>query len=169
MLFGTATPDPGDHVALTAAAFTVIHRVMRFFRQIIGVGKCGHPLAALVGVLLALQALIGGFGSGAMAQAMAEPVEICASPSDHHDHHSGPPGDQQGEHQHQGSRHSPDCCLTACRMAASLHASMPIRLPEAVVYRAAVAAEPVLLAEQTALPRYLPRAGDARGPPVLPV
>lgn len=132
------------------------------------------PFAALIGVFLALQALVGGFGTGAMAFASNEAVIICASgdmgygaqqainPDAGH-------GEMQGSDQPRNAKHAKDCCLSACQVAAAVHVGMPAKLPESVAVTAVRSATLVVVLEANVAPRQLGLSGDARGPPVLPV
>jgi len=147
---------------------------MRFLRYLIRDGFCGVPFAALIGVLLALQALVGGFGTGAMAFASSEAAIICASGDmgyearqaiDPHAGHGGMPGSGEPKN----AKHAKDCCLTACQVAAAVHVGIPAKVPEPVAVTAARSATLVVVFESNAAPRQLGLSGDARGPPVLPV
>jgi hypothetical protein len=135
-----------------------MHPAMRFFRQFIGDASCGSPLAALIGVLMALQALIGGFGSGTMAFASVEEAIICTA----HDADRGSP-------KAPGERHSKDCCLTACQIAASLQAGLPAKAPAPPVAAASRSASDSDIADASLAPRHLGLSSDARAPPVLPI
>jgi hypothetical protein len=156
LAFCVQVPKSRLLVALTASAFMVIHHVMRYIRQIIGEGKCGSPLAVFVGVLMGLQALLGGFGSAAMAQAVADPTVICSSHEDHHEGHKDPAGS-----------HGADCCLTACRIAASLHAGLPASSTASALWVPLSVGERLVGADQRAPTRFPSYAGDARGPPAF--
>jgi hypothetical protein len=149
---------------------------MRLFRKLIDDAMCGSPLAALIAVLMSLQALVGGFGNGAMALASVQDVVICASggAETHAGHmvghgsdtvHSGhgAPGDAPHP------KHGMDCCLTACQVAASLYAGIPAQSPQPIarIARPSIAVAPMLV--MAAAPRELGLSGDARGPPVLPI
>jgi hypothetical protein len=164
---------------------------MRFFRHFIRGSFCGGPLAAVIGLLMALQALIGGFGTGAMACAGVGAMEICSTEgveghAGHvaHGGHSGHGGMQMagmdmsghaegagkvpGEGAHKN--HRPDCCLTACQVAASvvhfgLHSSAPQPVALAIRHEA-----PTFVALEAVIsPRQLGLGGDARGPPPFPI
>jgi hypothetical protein len=137
---------------------------MRFFRQLIGDVTCGGPLAALVGVLMALQALIGGVGAGTMAFASAKQGIICSdgtADADHSQSHGGTHG-PDGTHQK-------DCCLTACQIAASVHIGIPAKTPVPAVSAAAHLPPDFVLAAIDPAPRHLGSSRTARGPPGLPV
>lgn len=132
------------------------------------------PFAALIGVLLALQALVGGFGTGAMAFASSEAAIICASGDmgyearqaiHPHAGHGGMPGSGEPKN----AKHAKDCCLTACQVAAAVHVGIPAKVPEPVAVTAARSATLVVVFESNAAPRQLGLSGDARGPPVLPI
>jgi hypothetical protein len=137
---------------------------MRFFRQLIGDVTCGGPLAALVGVLMALQALIGGVGTGTMAFASAEQGIICSdgmAGADHSRSHGG-------KHDPDGT-HQKDCCLTACQIAASVHVGIPAKTPVPAVSAAIQLPQGFVLADVDPAPRHLGSSRTARGPPGLPV
>jgi hypothetical protein len=141
-----------------------MHPDMRFFRQLISDATCGGPLAALVGVLMALQALIGGIGTGTMALASVERTIICsdgtAKTADHRSH--------DGSHQ-SDSTHKKDCCLTACQIASSVHIGIPAKAPLPAV-TSAIQPPPGLMRADIVLPlRHLGSSRTARGPPVSPV
>ncbi len=147
---------------------------MHFFRHLIRDGFCGSPLAALIGVLLALQALIGGFGTGAMAFASAEAAIICSTDDSGHntlhalDPHAGH-GAMPGSGGSKNANHAKDCCLTACQVAAAVHVGIPSKAPAPVALVAIRSATLVASLEVSVSPRRLGLIGDARGPPVLPV
>lgn len=147
---------------------------MRFLRHLIRDGYCGGPLAALIGVLMALQALIGGFGTGAMAFASAEAAIICSSDDTGHDAfhaidpHAGH-GAMHGSGEPKNAKHAKDCCLTACQVAAAVHMGIPAKAPAPPVLTAVRSATLVAVLEAGVPPRQLGLSGDARGPPVLPV
>ncbi|MND35989.1 hypothetical protein D3C80_266400 [compost metagenome] len=147
---------------------------MRFLRHLIRDGFCGGPLAALIGVLLALQALIGGFGTGAMAFASSAEMVICSTDSagDHSRHAADPHADHggmQGSGEPKNARHAKDCCLTACQVAAAVHVGIPSKAPTPVGRIAIDAATLVSVVEASVTPRKLGLSGEARGPPILPV
>jgi hypothetical protein len=152
------------NVALTPAPFAAMHPIMRFFRQLFSDATCGGPLAALIGVLMALQALIGGFGIGTMSLAAVEQGVICSADSGELAHHQA----AGGTHSQDGS-HKKDCCLTACQVAASAHAGIAGRAP---VPAFSSAAEPVtgfVVAAIDLSPRNLGTSRTARGPPRFPI
>lgn len=166
---------------------------MRMFRRLINDGFCGGPLAAVIAVLMAMQALVGGFGSGMMALASPMEMVICSSNGsgepdavqhhtpDHrmHDHgmdgHDMPAGvhdamhgqsPMPGDGAHSG--HDRDCCLTACQISASIHVGIPANAPGAAF---AVAPRPVLqpAVRDIALPQaYAGTGHHARAPPASP-
>lgn len=147
---------------------------MRFLRQLIRDGFCGGPLAALIGVLMALQALIGGFGTGAMAHAaFAGPIICSADSSGDHLQHAGDPhsghGAMHGSGEPQDANHTRDCCLTACQVAFAVHVGIPSKAPAPIALVAVRSATLVAVLEATVPPRRLGLSGDARGPPVLPI
>lgn len=129
---------------------------MRIFRQFIGDVSSSGPLAVLVAVLFALQALIGGFGTGAMAQASAQQEIICSSHGAEQDG-QGAPGEKRGM----------DCCLTACQIAASLHAGIPPKAPVATPVTSVWSIHAPAAAAFSVPPRHLGLSRDARGPPAL--
>ncbi len=147
---------------------------MRFFRHLIRDGFCGGPLAALIGVLMALQALIGGFGTGAMAFAAAEAAVICSTDDSGQnalhviDPHAGH-GAMHGSSEPKNAKHAKDCCLTACQVAAAVHIGIPSKAPAPVALIAARSTMLVTVLEASVPPRQLGLSGDARGPPLLPV
>jgi len=147
---------------------------MRFFRKLIRDGFCGGPLAALIGVLMALQALIGGFGTGAMAFASSAEMVICSTESaDGHSQHAVDPhashGGMHGSGEPKNAKHAKDCCLTACQVAAAVHVGIPSKAPAPVGRIAIVSAALVAVIEASVMPRRLGLGGEARGPPILPV
>lgn len=147
---------------------------MRFLRHLIRDGFCGGPLAALIAVLLALQALIGGFGTGAMAFASSADMIICSAGSagDHGQHgvdpHAGH-GGMQGSGEPKNAKHAKDCCLTACQVAAAVHVGIPSKAPAPIGLIAIDAAVLVAVFEASVTPRKLGLSGDARGPPIFPI
>jgi hypothetical protein len=147
---------------------------MRFFRKLIRDGFCGGPLAALIGVLMALQALIGGFGTGAMAFASSAEMVICSSESaDGYSQHVVDPhaghGGMHGSGEPKNAKHAKDCCLTACQVAAAVHVGIPSKAPAPVGRIAIVSATLVAVVEASVTPRRHGLGGEARGPPILPV
>ncbi|MEV4605662.1 hypothetical protein D3C87_1352520 [compost metagenome] len=147
---------------------------MRFLRHLIRDGFCGGPLAALIGVLMALQALIGGFGTGAMAFASPAEMVICSTDSvgDHSQHAVDPHAGHGGTHgsgEPKNAKHAKDCCLTACQVAAAVHVGIPSKAPAPVGRIAIDAATLVAMVEAAVAPRRLGLSGDARGPPIFPV
>lgn len=147
---------------------------MHFLRHRIRDGFCGGPLAALIGVLLALQALIGGFGTGAMAFAASEEAIICSTSGSGNDmqHAAGPHsghGMVHGSSDPQNAKHARDCCLTACQVASAVHIGIPSKAPAPVTLIAIRSATIVVVREASVPPRRLGLSGDARGPPVFPV
>jgi len=147
---------------------------MRFFRKLIRDGFCGGPLAALIGVLMALQALIGGFGNGAMAFASSAEMVICSTESaDGHSQHAVDPhaghGGMHGSGEPKNAKHAKDCCLTACQVAAAVHVGIPSKAPAPVGRIATVSATLVAVIEASVTPGRLGLGGEARGPPILPV
>jgi hypothetical protein len=147
---------------------------MRFFRHLIRDGSCGGSLAALIGVLMALQALVGGFGTGAMAFASSADMVICSTDSagDHSQHAADPHashGAIHGSGEPKNAKHAKDCCLTACQVAAAVHIGIPSKAPAPVGRIAIDAARLVSVVEASVAPRRLGLSGDARGPPILPV
>lgn len=147
---------------------------MRFLRHLIRDGFWGGPFAALIGVVMALQALIGGFGTGAMAFASAEAAVICSSGDAGHeaqhavDPHAGH-GAMHGSGEPKNAKHAKDCCLTACQVAAAVHIGIPAKAPAPVALTAAHSTTLVVVLEASVAPRQLGLSGDARGPPALPV
>lgn len=150
---------------------------MRMLRRIIDDGFCGGPLAAVIGVLLAMQALIGGFGSGVMALASPMEMVICsadaagqhaahehgaaaASHDGSHDH-SPPPAD--GPH----SGHNRDCCLTACQINASVHIGIPAKAPWPQGFYAVRLVQLVAIRTVFVPPAHLGSGHNARGPPLF--
>lgn len=141
-----------------------MHPAMRFFRQLISDATCGGPLAALIGVLMALQALIGGFGAGTMAFASVEQAIICSDGTAETAHHQSSGGTHKSD-----STHKKDCCLTACQIAASAHFGIPAKAPLPAVSAAMQPQPGFVLADINLPPRHLGSSRTARGPPVSPV
>jgi hypothetical protein len=147
---------------------------MRMLRRFIDDGLCGGPLAALIGVLMAMQALIGGFGSGAMALASTTGAVICsADGTTHHGDHAAEGdaghGDMHGSGDAPHSGHSRDCCLTACQINASIHIGIPAKAPQPTVLAAIRPILPLAAFDISVPPARLGVSHPARGPPVLPV
>jgi hypothetical protein len=147
---------------------------MRVIRDLIRDGFCGGPLAALIGVLMALQALIGGFGTGAMAYASTDEAIICsADDSGQHSQHALDQHSAHGAGHGSGDApdlpHTRDCCLTACQVASAVHVGIPSKAPAPAVFVAIRSVTAVVTTEASTPPRQLGLSGDARGPPVLPV
>ncbi|AYD02001.1 DUF2946 family protein [Neorhizobium sp. NCHU2750] len=151
---------------------------MRMFRRLIDEGLCGGPLAALIGVLMAMQALVGGFGSGAMALAEMSGQVICASDGSSRllddDDRLHAYGDDDSRGTAHGASHAPhpergnDCCLTSCQINASVHIGLLAKAPLPVVMAAARPLLLQVLRDASVPPRHFDDHRRARGPPVLP-
>ncbi|WJH40670.1 hypothetical protein N7E02_08690 [Aliirhizobium terrae] len=137
---------------------------MRFFRQLISDATCGGPLAALIGVLMALQALIGGIGTGTMAFASVEQAIICSDGAPEAAHHQSHGGSDKSD-----STHKRDCCLTACQIAASVHVGIPAKAPSPAASAAMAPLPGLVLADIDLRPHRLVLSRAARGPPGSPV
>jgi hypothetical protein len=148
------------NVALTAMPFTAMHPLMRFFRQLISDATCGGPLAAVIGVLMALQALIGGIGTGTMALASVEQAIICSDGTSETVHHQLHGGTDKSD-----GTHKRDCCLTACQIAASVHIGIPAKAPLPVAFAAVMPQPGFVLADIDLRTRHLVSSRTARGPP----
>lgn len=127
---------------------------MRIVRQFIGETSSSGPLVVLVAILFALQALIGGFGTGAMAQMASAQEIICSSH-----------GAEEGRSQAPGQKQGMDCCLTACQIAASLQAGIAPKGPAEPVLLAIRQTQPPVTKDLSLPPRHLGLSRDARGPP----
>jgi hypothetical protein len=141
-----------------------MHPAMRFFRQLINDATCGGPLAALIGVLMALQALIGGIGTGTMAFASVEQAIICSDGTAETTHHQPHGGTGKSD-----STHKKDCCLTACQIAASAHMGIPAKAPSPAASAAIMPQPGFVLADIDLRPRDPGSSRTARGPPGSPV
>lgn len=131
---------------------------MRIVRQFIGETSSSGPVVVLVALLFAVQALIGGFGTGAMAQVRSTQEIICSGYGVE-DETPKAPGQKQGM----------DCCLTACQIAASLQAGVPPKAPAEPALLAAGQVQPPAAEEPSLPPRHLGLSRDARGPPSLSI
>lgn len=125
---------------------------MRFFRQIIADMTSGGLLAAVIAVTMLLQGAIGGYAQAAMVA--DDPGVICSSH-----------GAETGSHKQTDGSDRRDCCLTACRIAASLAVALPVKSP-VVVARVPVVSDVLgVPTGDEVSPHRLGLARDARGPP----
>lgn len=151
---------------------------MHVFRKRMSDGFCGGPLAAVIAMLLSLQALIGGFGTGAMAVAANAPfvdAVICTGNGIDHghahmgDHADGGSASVGGAGRSPHETHAKDCCLTACQIAAAVHLGIPARPPQPSAQSADASVEMAAVAVRLVSPRGLGLSRDARGPPAASI
>jgi len=129
-------------------------RCMRFFRQIIADMTSGGLLAAVIAVMLLLQGAVGGYAQAAMVS--DDPGIICSSH-----------GAETGSHKQTDGSERRDCCLTACRIAATLGIALPAKSPVIVVRTPVVSDIFSVLPGKPVSPHRLGLARDARGPPSI--
>ena len=127
---------------------------MRFFRQIIADMTSAGLLAAVIAVTMLLQGAITGYAQAAMVA--DDPGVICSSH-----------GPETGSHKQTDGSERRDCCLTACRLAASLAVALPVKSPVLVVRIPDVADVLDILPGDALSPHGLGLARDARGPPSI--